>query len=145
MDVILNVKYEAQVTVTGGRSGRATSADGLLDLTLGRPGSGSGTNPEQLLAAAWGACLLGTMQALARKRDVDASDVSLDVSVSLGSTSSESSALGARFVASSALLEQDVVEDLLRSAHRRCPYSRATAGNISVQLETAATAVTASD
>lgn len=141
MDVILNAKYEAHVTVTGGRSGRATSDDGL-DLALERPGSGSGTNPEQLLAAAWGACLLGTVHALARKRGVDTGDVTLEVSVSLGSTSSEASALAARFVAHSSTVEQAVLEDLLRSAHSRCPYSRATAGNISVQLEAAGTPAT---
>lgn len=135
MDVILNEKYRTTVSVTGGRAGRATSDDGVLDLTLARPGDASGTNPEQLLAAGWGACLLGTLNAVARKRQVETGDVVLDVEVALGTTSADSSALGVRFVARSSVLSSDELLDLLRAAHGRCPYSRATAGNISVQLE----------
>src|SRR5260221_12886122 len=50
----------AVVTVHGGREGHAVSTDGLLDVDLmspaamGRPGD-SGTNPEQLFAAAYAA------------------------------------------------------------------------------------------
>jgi lipoyl-dependent peroxiredoxin len=52
----------AKVRTTGAREkGVARSADGRLDVTLSVPGApGSGTNPEQLLAAGWSACFEGT-------------------------------------------------------------------------------------
>lgn len=135
MDVILNEKYRTTVSVTEGRAGRAMSDDGALDVTLRSQGNPSGTDPEQLLAAGWGACLLGELNAVARTHRVAVGDVVLDVEVSLGTTSAERSALRVRFVARSALLPSDTLLDLLHQAHGRCPYSRATAGNISVQLE----------
>ena len=48
----------ARVRATGGREhGVARSSDGQLDVRLSTPGdAGSGTNPEQLLAAGWSAC-----------------------------------------------------------------------------------------
>ena len=51
------ILYEAEVTATGGRDGKAASDDGLLSVALSLPKSlggpgGPGTNPEQLFAAA---------------------------------------------------------------------------------------------
>ncbi len=47
------VVYTAHAKATGGRDGRATSSDGILDVKLAVPkemgGAGGGTNPEQLL------------------------------------------------------------------------------------------------
>ena len=58
--------YTGHVTVTGGQarhgraSGIARSGDGALDVQLRLPealgGPGGGTNPEQLLAAAYHSC-----------------------------------------------------------------------------------------
>ena len=52
--------YTAVATSTGGRQGRATSSDGVLDVSLTAPkelgGPGTGTNPEQLFAAGSSAC-----------------------------------------------------------------------------------------
>jgi len=47
-----HVLYQAQVTATGGREGRAVSSDGVLEVPLTTPhalgGTGGwGTNPEQ--------------------------------------------------------------------------------------------------
>ena len=50
--------YTAKTHTTGGREkGAARSSDGRLDVRLSMPGGpGTGTNPEQLLAAGWSAC-----------------------------------------------------------------------------------------
>ena len=54
------VVYTAHAKPTGGRDGRATSSDGILDVKLTVPkemgGAGGGTNPEQLFAAGYSAC-----------------------------------------------------------------------------------------
>lgn len=53
--------YTATTTVHGGREGSIESSDGVLKHNLsmpkelGGPG-GSGTNPEQLFSAGYGAC-----------------------------------------------------------------------------------------
>src|SRR5262249_56261546 len=51
------ILYETEATATGGRDGKAASADGLLSVSLSLPKSlggpgGEGTNPEQLLRPA---------------------------------------------------------------------------------------------
>lgn len=67
------VLYRSEVTATGGREGRATSSDAILNLALsvpkelGGPG-GTGTNPEQLFAAGYAACFLGAVKFVARAR-----------------------------------------------------------------------------
>jgi len=66
----VHVLYAAKATATGGRDGRATIADGSLDITLTTPtelgGSGGpGNNPEQLFAAAYAACFLGALRFVA--------------------------------------------------------------------------------
>ena len=53
---IEKVLYRATASATGGRDGRATSSDKVLDLKLTTPrelggAGGDGTNPEQLFAA----------------------------------------------------------------------------------------------
>ena len=58
-------------SATAGREGRATSADGKIDLQLSPPGSnGPGTNPEQLFAAGYSACFGGVIGAAARLEGV---------------------------------------------------------------------------
>ena len=52
------VLYAGKVRTTGGRDGTSRSSDGRLDIKLSAPGTtGSGTDPEQLLAAGWSALL----------------------------------------------------------------------------------------
>ena len=57
------VVYTAHAKATGGRDGRATSSDHILDVKLAVPkemgGAGGGTNPEQLFAVGYSACFLG--------------------------------------------------------------------------------------
>ena len=49
-------------SATAGREGKATSADGKINLALSPPGShGAGTNPEQLFAAGYSACFGGAI------------------------------------------------------------------------------------
>ncbi|TGV46097.1 Ohr family peroxiredoxin, partial [bacterium M00.F.Ca.ET.141.01.1.1] len=79
-----------KVRTTGGRDGASRSSDGRLDIrlsTLGGPGSG--TNPEQLLAAGWSACFEGAMAIAARKMNVvlpagTAIDAEVDLNVDEG-------------------------------------------------------------
>ena len=67
---IEKVLYRSKATATGGRDGRATSSDNVLDVKLTTPkelggAGGDGTNPEQLFAAGYSACFLGAMKFVA--------------------------------------------------------------------------------
>lgn len=127
------VLYTGRTHTTGGRDGAARSADRRLDVTLSPPGSsGAGTNPEQLFAAGWSACFIGALghAAGARKLRLPA-DTAVDAEVDLANTDG-AYFLQARLNVSLPGIEREVAEALVEAAHRTCPYSKATRGNIDV-------------
>lgn len=135
MTRIENVLYTAKVHVTGGREGQAHSDDGRLDLKLSPPGgNGSGTNPEQLFAAGWSACFIGAMGRAASQMKVKLPpDLALDTEVDLGTTS-DAYFLQARLNVSLPGIDREVAQAVVEAAHQLCPYSKATRGNIHVEL-----------
>ncbi|MDI3354875.1 organic hydroperoxide resistance protein [Pseudomonas sp. UYIF39] len=129
------VLYTGKTHTTGGRNGESRSDDGRLDVKLSAPGSsGSGTNPEQLLAAGWSACFIGAMgkAAVALKVTLP-SDVAVDAEVDLGKTE-DAFFLQARLNVSLPGLDPVVARAVVDGAHQRCPYSKATRGNIDVTI-----------
>jgi Ohr subfamily peroxiredoxin len=129
------VLYTGKTHTTGGRNGESRSDDGRLDIKLSAPGSsGSGTNPEQLLAAGWSACFIGAMgkAAVALKVTLP-SDVAVDAEVDLGMTE-DAFFLQARLNVSLPGLDPAVARAVVDGAHQRCPYSKATRGNIDVTI-----------
>jgi Ohr subfamily peroxiredoxin len=118
------VLYTAEATSTGdGRNGHVTSSDGRIDLDLAFPtelgGSGAGANPEQLFAAGYAACFHSALRQIAG-RDRAALGESFGLVVTL--------------VIHIPGLERERVREFAEAAHQVCPYSRATRGNISVEL-----------
>ncbi len=129
------VLYTGKTHTTGGRNGESRSDDGRLDIKLSAPGSsGSGTNPEQLLAAGWSACFIGAMgkAAVALKVTLP-TDVAVDTEVDLGKTEN-AFFLQARLNVSLPGLDPVVARSLVDAAHQSCPYSKATRGNIDVVI-----------
>jgi Ohr subfamily peroxiredoxin len=139
------VIYTGRTHTISGRDGSARSDDGRLQLKLSRPGSaGEGTNPEQLFAAGWSACFLGAMGRAAQKMKISLpQDASVDAEVDLGSGGDEFF-LQARLVVNVPGLDADTTQALADAAHQICPYSKATRGNIDVQISTRATTAAAS-
>jgi Ohr subfamily peroxiredoxin len=135
MSKIEKVLYTAKTHTSGGRDGTARSSDGRLDIDLSSPGSaGKGTNPEQLFAAGWSACFIGAMGLAARKLKVTLPpDLSVDAEVDLGMTG-DAYLLGARLNVSLPGVHPDVARALVDAAHETCPYSKATRGNIEVEI-----------
>ena len=127
--------YTAKTHTTGGRDGASRSSDGRLDIKLSSPGTlGSGTNPEQLFAAGWSACFEGAMGLAARKMKVTLpADLAIDAEVDLCLDDGAYS-LQARLNVSLPGLERDVAQALADAAHKTCPYSKATRGNIYVLI-----------
>jgi Ohr subfamily peroxiredoxin len=132
------VLYTAEATSSGdGRNGHVVSSDHRLDLDLAMPpelgGSGNGTNPEQLFAAAYAACFHSALRGLARRAGVDAAGSTVTAQVGVG-PEADMYGLEVTLIISIPGLEQEKTRELAEAAHHRCPYSRATRGNISVEL-----------
>jgi len=135
MTEIKKVVYTAKTHTTGGRDGGASrTSDGRLDVKLSLPGGpGTGTNPEQLLAVGWSACFLSAIKIEAAKMKVRPADVAIDAEVDL-CMSDDGYSLQARLNVSLPGVDHEVAESLVHAAHQTCPYSKATLGNISVEI-----------
>jgi lipoyl-dependent peroxiredoxin len=137
------ILYTAQATVTGGRDGRATSSDQVLDVGLSTPrelggAGGPGTNPEQLFAAGYSACFLSALKFVAGKARVALpAESRITGTVGIGPIPT-GFALKVQLEISVPGLPKDQVQELVEQAHRVCPYSNATRGNVEVALVIAA-------
>lgn len=136
---IEKVVYRAHAKATGGRDGRATSSDGVLDVKLGVPkemggAGGEVTNPEQLFAAGYSACFLGALKFVASKEKVKIpAEASIEGIVGIGEIPN-GFGIEVQLDISLPGVERRVAEDLVKKAHVVCPYSNATRGNIDVTL-----------
>jgi lipoyl-dependent peroxiredoxin len=132
------VLYTAEATSTGdGRGGHVVTSDRRLDLDLAPPpelgGSGNGTNPEQLFAAGYSACFHSALRGLASRAGVDPGESTVTAEVGVG-PEGDMYGLVVTLIISIPGLDREKTRELAEVAHQRCPYSRATRGNISVEL-----------
>jgi osmotically inducible protein OsmC len=141
---IEKVLYTAQATATGGRDGRASSSDGVLNVQLSTPrelggGGGPGTNPEQLFAAGYSACFLGALKFVAGKAKTKIpDDATVTAKVGIGPRDDGTGfGLDVDLTVSLPGIDRTEAEELVRQAHIVCPYSHATRGNIDVRLAVA--------
>jgi lipoyl-dependent peroxiredoxin len=134
------VLYTAEATVTGGRdAGHGRTTDGALDVELRLPsemgGNGGGTNPEQLFAVGYAACFEGALGVAGRRARKEVGDASIDSRVSLITT--EERGFNVAVELNVTLPQVEDPEDAKRivaEAHKVCPYSNATRGNVEVTL-----------
>ena len=95
---------------------------------------GPGTNPEQMFAAGYSACFLGALKAVGASQKVQVSDdASITSEVGIGRIPA---GFGIQVAMKISLpgLERAAAEALVAAAHKVCPYSNATRGNIDVTL-----------
>jgi len=131
--------YTARATSVDGRNGHAQTDDGNLSVELGTPGGtskkdGKVTNPEQLFACGYAACFGGALEVAAKNENTPLRNVEVHSEVGLNQDDKGyfiSVVLNVVIPA----VDQAVAEKLVESAHQICPYSKATRGNIDVQLK----------
>lgn len=134
------VLYTAEATVTGGRAnGHGRTSDGVLDVQLRRPkemgGEGDGTNPEQLFAVGYAACFEGALGVVGRREHVEVGDVSIKSRVSLIPTEERTYTIEVELdVTLPQVDDPEHAARIVAAAHKVCPYSNATRGNIEVRL-----------
>jgi Ohr subfamily peroxiredoxin len=136
------VAYTAEATAVGGREGRIASEDGRLALELSTPvalggAGGDGTNPEQLFAAGYAACFQAALLTAAGLRGgapapSDLAGATITARVTLAQDGGWGLTVALDLRADG--LDRETAADLLARAHRRCPYSKAIAGNVAVTL-----------
>ncbi len=134
------VVYTAEATVTGGRDdGHGKTDDGTLDVQLRLPsemgGDGGGTNPEQLFAVGYAACFEGALGVVGRREKAEVGDVSIDSKVSLITTEERGFNVAVELdVTLPQVTDAEQAKRIVAEAHKVCPYSNATRGNIDVTL-----------
>ena len=135
-----NTIYTAKAHVTGGRiEGHGRTSDGELEVDLRLPpemgGPGGGTNPEQLFAVGYASCFESALGVFARRAKADAGDVRVDSAVGLAPDGKGGFQLSVELdVTLPNVSDSSTAVELVRGAHKVCPYSNATRGNIEVTL-----------
>ena len=130
------VVYTAKAHTTGGRDGGASrTSDGRLEVKFSIPGGlGNGTNPEQLFAVGWSGCFTSAIKIVAAQKHVRLpNDLAVDAEVDLCS-GSDGYHLQARLNVTLPGIEREVAQAIVEGAHQTCPYSKATRGNIKVEI-----------
>ncbi|MHA6247405.1 organic hydroperoxide resistance protein [Pontibacter sp. CAU 1760] len=132
--------YTAEVTATGGRKGRVTSSDGVIDMELSVPeglgGAKGKSNPEQLFAAGYASCFQSALLVVAgnHKERLDP-ESTVTAHVDLLKNDEGGYSLGVKLAVDLKGVDGEKARQMVDEAHQICPYSVGTRGNINVELE----------
>jgi lipoyl-dependent peroxiredoxin len=125
--------FMAKTHTTGGPNGASHSMDGQFDIQLPEPHPSA----ERLFATAWSACFIGAIElAAARKKIALLATPAIDATIDL-LIENNAFSLRARLDVSVPGVDREIARELVDAAHGICPYSRATRGNIDVELNVA--------
>lgn len=130
--------YETKATNTGGRKGHVYTDDKAIDVDVLPPqqADGNATNPEQLFAAGYASCFNGAFDLILKQNKVHDAEPEVTLTVRLvDDENAESPKLEVDIAAKVKNVSQEDAEKYLKAAHDFCPYSKATRGNIDVNLE----------
>lgn len=127
--------YTATVRVNGGEarhgraSGVARSDNGMPDVQLRMPeelgGSGDGSNPEELFAAAFAGCFHGAISLLAARAQLPIPDAEVVAKVAFGRDPVDGLfTLSAQIHIRLPGIDRAVAGELVRQTERLCPYAK---------------------
>jgi len=129
--------YVTSATTKGGRAGRAILDNDALALAMALPkemgGSGEGHNPEQLFALGYSSCFGQAVLVLSKKHGLDGAAAKVTCAVTIDKDE-VSFGLKVELKVSLPGADKQKVQALVEDAHKICPYSRATRGNVPVTL-----------
>ena len=126
--------YTAHAISVGGRAGHVETDDKRLSFDLTPSNSTTGTNPEQLFACGYAACFGSALDAVAKKEKLETGQITVKVDIGLNQDD-HGYLLNAVLNVSVPSLDSTAAEKLVHAAHQMCPYSKATRGNITVELK----------
>lgn len=131
--------YETTVKAVGGRNGYIESSSPELRLDISTPkemggAGGAGTNPEQLFAAGYSACFDSALNMVARMQRVKLDGSEVTATVSFGKVEDGGFGIAVKMDVLVKGVDHETAVQLVDAAHGQCPYSRATRGNIQMEL-----------
>ena len=131
--------FTAKAISKGGRNGQTQTADGKLSFTMSPAGGTAkdakpSTNPEELFACVYATCFGSALAKVAELKKVPVTDATVAAEVSLNKDDN-GFFLSATLNVSIPSLDSSQAEMLVKEAHKVCPYSKATRGNIEVTLK----------
>ncbi len=128
--------YSTKATVTGGRTGNASLSDSDLKVNMAPPGGNmEGNNPEQLLAMGYAACFdsaLGVVKKMEKASFGSTTETTVDLMQ--GGDHDYKLAVKIHVIADSTDISSDEFQKLVEKANEVCPYSKATKGNIDIEV-----------
>ena len=120
--------------------------EGPLNIHLSAPGNSTARThvfeaiqphptAEQLFAGAWSACYSAAIGIVAKEKNVKLpADTAVEIEVDLGTAGAEY-LIQARLTFIAPGLSHDLATEIAHTADTLCPFSKATRGNIDVQLK----------
>ncbi|MET0693861.1 MAG: organic hydroperoxide resistance protein [Propionibacteriaceae bacterium] len=136
---MMDILYTAEALSTGaGRNGHVTTTSGHVDLDMAVPkemgGSGNGANPEELFAAGYAACFHSALQSIARVQKIAIAGSTVGSRVHILPNNEGGFELSVDLEVVIPDLDPQQAQELADAAHKVCPYSNATRGNIIVNV-----------
>ena len=131
--------YSTTAINTGGREGESHLEDRSFEIKVSTPkkmgGPGQGTNPEQLFALGYSACFNAALEHFMEQEDMK-NDTQVTHTVKLLEDPSDNGfKLAVDIGVAIKDLDKEKVQEMADKAHGFCPYSKATRGNIDVQVK----------
>lgn len=125
----------AEMAAQGGRDGTVEAPDGKFSVKLSTAEEPENITPEHLFAGAYAACFLGALKHVARSAHIEPDDGWVVTGrAHLEEDNRGGYGLNIELRAALPGVGDSNAEHLMNLAHQSCPYSKATRGNINVNL-----------
>ncbi|GEK90131.1 peroxiredoxin, Ohr subfamily [Alkalibacterium putridalgicola] len=133
------IVYTTAAVNTGARAGESHSPDRSYEVNIDVPkkmgGDGNGTNPEQLFAMGYSACYHAALDHYKKEENID-NESQVTLTVHLHNDPSDGGfKLSVEIEVGIKDFSEEKTKKLADKAHTYCPYSKATMGNIDVDVK----------
>jgi len=124
----------AEIIAQGGRDGSVEAPDGSFSVHLSSDEREGSVTPEHLFAGAYAACFLGSLKNHAEKASFKTEGMTVVGRAHLDEDNRGGYQLNVDLRAALPGVSNSDAEHLMNLAHQTCPYSKATRGNMNVNL-----------
>ena len=137
----MKTMYSSTVTSKGGIEGHISSDNDAIDLEVfmptGEDEDKKGATPEQLFAASYAACLEGTLYHIAKLNNVEISDTEVKAEVKAVQVEKGDLRFELDMKVTIPEVDEKKAQHILDEAYKNCPLTKATKGNMEVNVELA--------
>lgn len=137
----MKTMYSSTVTSQGGIEGHVSSDNDAIDLDVfmptGEDEDKKGVTPEQLFAASYAACLEGTLYHIAKLNNVEISDTEVKAEVKAVQVEKGDLRFELDMKVTIPEVDEKKAQHILDEAYKNCPLTKATKGNMEVNVELA--------